>query len=307
MSKESAMAMATGTAVIPSAQPTSSATAPVVSSEPNEGVVPAETAAPQVLESTRFAQLAKKEAELQKQREEFKRNTEQFNKEKESLRSVQKTINDFEQMRGKDPVAALKILGFSDTEIFNFYAQSEDNSTPEEKAAKAANKEIQKFRDEETKKQTDAQEKRNTETLQQFRENISKHVTADKDKYEYINYNGPLAEELVYETVAEVLKLDNVIISIQEAADMVENYYEEQDKGMSILKKRQSKAPEAPAPAAPAPEEPLKPQVSPRPSAGRTLSSKTSATVASTVPAPRNETPDQKKARLINKYLGPKQ
>ena len=285
-------------ASIPVAQPVSSATAPVVETT----AAPTPDATPAQLESTRFSHLAKKEAELQKQRESFKAEQTQFMTERQKFNEIQKQLNTFNETKAKDPVAALKLLGFNEKDLFNFIAAQEDNSTPEERAAKAAQNEIQKFRDEQAKIANDAQSQRNTEALTQFRTNIKSTISMDPDKYEYCAYNGPMAEELVYETMAAIVKDEGVVIPVEEVVEMVEQYYEEQDKEMNSLKKRQPKPQEMPAK-----EEPLKPQVSPRPNQARALSSKVGATVASTVSKPLNETSDQKKARLINKYLGSKQ
>ena len=254
------------------------------------------------MDSTRFAHIAKKEAELVKQRDTFKKEHETFLQEKEKMREIQKQLNDFNETKAKDPVAAMKLLGFSETDLFNFLAAQEDNIPPEERAAKAAQSEIQKFRDEQAAKEQEAINKRNDSVVSQFKQDISKTVLSDKDKYEYCNYNGPLAEELIYETVAQVYELDlktnpdALPITAQEAADMVESYYEEEDKAMSILKKRQPKPSEEvkepvkadPTPAANAYKQPPK-----------TLSSKTAATVASTIT--RKETHAEKRARLANK------
>ena len=306
MSREQAMQMLQAT--IPTGGAAGALTAPVLSSVPPQTQVdtPAEASQPKPseLESTRFSQLAKKESELQRQRELLKKEQTQFMTESQKLAEMQKQFNTFTELKSKDPVAALKQLGFSETDLFNFIADQQDNSTPEEKAAKAAQAEIQKFTDAQAKKEADLLAKRNAEVLQEFRQKITTTIANDPDKYEYCNYHGPLAEELIYETVAAVLESDKVVISVEEAAQMVEQYYEDQDESMKTLKKRQPKAETAPAVA---PEAPLKPQVSPKPMPSRTLSSKTGASVASTVAKPLNETPDQKKARLISKYLGPKQ
>lgn len=264
--------------------------------------VPVTTEATPSLDSTRFNQFAKKEADLVKQRETLKAGQTQLMTERQKYAEIQKQIDSFNEAKAKDPVAALKILGFSEKDLFNFIAAQEDTSTTEEKAAKAAQTEIQKFRDEQTKLKEEEQTKVNTQVLNQFREDISSAITKEKEKYEYCHYNGPLATDLIEETVTQVLATDGELISIQEAIEMVENYYEEEDKAMSSLKKRQPKTEQSQVPI----DAPLKPQVSPRPSnQARPTLSKNQGTVASTTPAPKGETPDQKKARLIGKYFGP--
>jgi len=255
------------------------------------------------IDSTRFAHLAKKEAALTKEREAFKSQQKAHAEELEKLKSVHKKLQDFEELKSKDKLGALKLAGFTDNDIIEMFAQQEDNSTPEEKAAKAAQNEIQKFRDEQTKQQREAQEKRNSDTISQFRNDITKTISASPEKYELCNYNGSLAEELIYETVASVLEDSKELISVQEAADLVEQYYEDTYKSMSNLKKLRPSEAVAAAKEAISNSEPLKPEVSPRP-ASKTLSNKTAASVASTTTVPRNETPDQKKSRLVKKFFG---
>jgi len=291
MSKESALAM---TATIPSGEGSPSLVAPVVTTEEPQ------------LESTRFSHLAKKEAALQKDREAYKKDQAEIASEKEKLKSVQTQINDFLAMKDKDPVAAIKLLGFSETDLFNFIAAQEDNSTPEERAAKAAQAEIKKFTDAQEAEKSSAQKERDARAIADFKKGIGDTMTANAEAFEYCNYKGPEAIELALETVTEVLTEELKVnpeaqpISAKDALEMVEKYYEQEDQGMNSLKKRQPKEPLVEQPKK---EEPLKPQVSPRPLAKPTLSNKTGATIASTVAAPKNETREQKRDRLIGKYL----
>lgn len=286
MSAESALALATGTPVANG----------VVGAQIAEGTLAPE--APKELESTRFTHLAKKESALVKERESFKREKQEFESQREKLTAAEKRVQEFEALKQKDSVAALKFAGFSDTDVMNYLAAAEDKSTPEEKAAKAAQGEIQKFRDEQTKKETEAQTKRNKEVIGKFKNDITKHISNDKDKYEYCNFNGSIAEELILETVSQVFEDTKQIISVEEAAQMVEEYYEGLDKQMSTLKKRQ---PREAVQEAKKQVEMLKAEVSPgQPNrTTKTLSNRATATVASTIP--KTETRSQKRERLIQK------
>jgi len=276
MSRETAMAALQAT--IPSGQGNNQLNAPVVSSptptpavsKPTDGSAPSAAVSGTELDSTRFNHLAKKEAEILKQRESFKKEQTEFMTERQKYQEERKRIDEYNTLKAKDPVAALKHLGFSEADLMNFMAANEDNYTPEERARKAAADEIQKFRDAQAKEKNDAQTTTNTQTISQFKNEIKATIANAADKFEYCNYNGPLAEDLIYETVYAVAKDSNwtETISATEAAEMVEQYYEDQDKAMSTLKKRQLKTETAPM-------EVLKPQVSPRPTQARTLSNKT--------------------------------
>lgn len=278
MSHESALALATGQSPTPP---------PVTEQSPGLAAVAEPT-----LDSTRFANLARKETEIVKQREAMKTREAELKAMEERLKPIEAKWKEFEDLKAKDQVAAMKMAGFSDTDLINFLAAHEDKSTPEEKAAKAAQSEIQKFKDEQAKIAKDNADKQNTQVIDRFKKDITAFVASDKDKYEYLNHHGALAEELIFEYVSQVHEDSNEIISLQEAADAIEAFYEESDQAMSSLKKRQPKVEVVETK-----DEPLKAEVSPRPS--KTLSNRTVASAAATIP--RNETPSQKRERLIEK------
>jgi len=295
-------AMQAATTIIPSAQPTAPLTAPVVQS----GADPIVDPAPKVeLDSTRFNLLAKKEAEIQRERESYKKDREAYNADLAKLKGVQEQIATFEKLRETDKIAAIKSLGFSDTDLINLFASLEDNSTPEEKAQRAAQKTIDEFKKEQADNQTKAQQEANKRVLESFNRSIVNEFKRDPEKYEYCNYYGEIAQALVESTATQIIEsggelpFKNGQVDYTALVEMVENYYESEDKAMNSLKKR---APKETTTAPIEPVEQLKPEVSSRPRP--TLSSKTSQTIASTTPKPVNETPDQKKQRLIAKYLG---
>ena len=78
-----------------------------------------------------------------------------------------------------------------------------------------------------------------------YRNSVSKAIKADPEKFEYCNYNGPVAEELIYETVLAVVASSQGkdVPTPAEAAEMVESFYEEQDKAMNNLRRDNPKLP----------------------------------------------------------------
>lgn len=278
MSKEAAISMLSG--VAPAAIPSNSdATG---APQPSEAPVQGTEAPKPELESSRFAKLAEKESKIVKERQELQA-------EKEKLGAIKKQIEDFEAKRKTDPVGALKDLGFSETDIFNYLADSSPKElSPEEKASAAAREEIAKWEEKQASERSVEDKKRNDTIIARFREDITKTVAAEAEKFEYINYEGEQAHELIYDTVAEVLKVEGRIIPIAEAAQMVEEYYEEQDRLRSQLKKRQPKVEAAPEPI----QEPK-----PTPRGPQTLTNRATASVASVVN--KQESLSQKKERLM--------
>lgn len=295
MSKESALQM------IPPLTPPQGApvTIPVGTTTPTAGGT--ET---QEVESTRFASLAKREAKHVAEREAWVREKEAARRELESehakLRDTLTPFQKFEELRKTDAVEAMKQLGFTETDIFNFMAASEKKElTPEEKAAAAADARIKEW---EEKKAQEAQleaQNRDEAYRAKFKTDLHAHLETNKEKYEYCAFHGALAEDMAYRTVQQILNdsKGQDFITMDEAYGMVEELYEEEDKAMANLKKRQPKL-ESPEAVKTTPETPAKPQVSPgQPS--KAVTNAASLNLASH--ANRNETPEQKRTRLMEK------
>lgn len=268
-------------------------------STPKESAAPVEVVTPivetpkETVDAERFANLAKKESALQKEREAIKAEKASIAEAKAKYEDVGKKFGEFETLRTKDPIAAMKLAGFSDTDIFNFYAKAQEEArlkeTPEGKAIAIAQAEVKKLRDEMTTKEQQQKAIQDAAIIKKFQGKISETVTSNKDKYEFCNHYGAVAEQLIFKTIEQVLEDSGEVITPQEAADLVEEYYENLDKSMTTLKKRGYKAPETES----APKEETKAPVE----RSRTLSNKVAPTVASTVS--KKETHEQKKERII--------
>lgn len=309
MSKEAAMALATG-------QPQNNVSPSLITGDMgrtetglNPGISPAQEI-PQnenvkaVLDSDRFAILAKQEAKRVREMDEFKKEKVAFEEERSKLRGYVDKINAFEEKRKSDPVAALKDIGFSETEVFNFLAaQEKKEATPEEVARAVAEEQIKNFKDEQAKIAQDAQKARDQGLVKNYQTQISSTIKSSPDKYEYANFYGPVAEELAMEFAKKNIEINGELLTPDEIAQAIEDYYEESDKAMSNLKKRQPKieaqstqgqtnAPERTRTLA----KPMSNATPPAPA--KTLTNKSTATVASTIT--RRETYEQKKERLIS-------
>ena len=271
MSRESALQAA----VTP---PTETPAAPVAETSP--------AAPPQEMQSTVFAKLAAKEAKLVKEREEFKAQQEQLLAEREDVKKVMDMVKEFEQLKNTDRLAALKKLGFSDTDLFEAMAAVEPKEeSVEDKAAKIAQAKIEEYAKTQAEKQAEAEKARNDEIINRYKADISKTYADNKEKYQLSNFYGEAATELAYQLVLEISDKEKKVISAQEAADLVENYYEEHYKQLHALK-----TPKTPEPAPVVPEAPK----------SRTLTNSVSASSTSLAAREtRRETAAEKRARLI--------
>jgi hypothetical protein len=281
MSKEAALAVATASSPSPEAAPTAATTG---------------TSTPPEMGSKQFALFAKKEAQLVQDRQ-------ALNAERDRVQGAAKQYDEYLNTKKTDPIKAMKMMGFTETDIFNYMAAAEPQEvTPEQKAIQAAeaaaDAKIKSFEQAQTKKEQEAQAKADQSIIQSYRQNVSRTITANPEKYEYCKYHGPLAEELIYETVLKIVtdSQGKDVPTAEEAAQMVEDFYEGQDKQMSQLKKRQPKPSAETTPQPTRTRTLSKPPVPTAPA--RTLSSR--ATVTSSSVKPLNETRDQKRERLIN-------
>lgn len=282
MSKESALAVATPAAIpIPTEGSSENSPSTSITSTPT-------------IDAQRLAKQARREAEIQAKREQFKREQQEFQSTKQRADEILKKAQEFETTRTKDPVQALKMLGFNEAEIINFLTANDPvEKTPEQKAAEAAQAEIKKFQEDQEKKQQEQVKAQHKQVIDNFKKNITTTIAKNAEKYEFCAYEGTAAEELIFETVSACLAEDRKTnpnaeaISIEEAAQMVEDFYEQDYKEKSgKLKKLKPADP-------PKTEEPVKAPIQ----SPRTLSNRVTATVAST--ATKAETPSQRRERLI--------
>jgi hypothetical protein len=185
----------------------------------------------------RSAHLAAKESELVKSRNEFKAEREAIEREKEALRPIHEKLKKFEELKKSDPVAAIKFLEFSDTDFVNYLAAQQDNSTPEEKARKIVQSELDAFRTEQQKKEDDYKTAQNDKIIAEYKADIGKTIDADKDAYELSNLVGEEAKELAYKFVLQNIEEGKEVPTAEEAAKKVEEYYEVYFKDIMKAKK----------------------------------------------------------------------
>lgn len=302
MSRESAMNLAK--TQVPAQATTPAAPAVTTPVETPAQAAPAEAA-------TIPSSLAKKEAEIVRKQQELKKQEEAFLAQKKQADELISRGQKFEELKKSDIIEAMRYAGFTDTDIFNFFAQAQKpvEPTPEEKAAELAKKSAQEVIDEFKKTQAEQNQQleaqKTEQVLKGFKDGIGKSISANAEKYEYCAFEGPAAEALVYELILQSVEdsKGKSYIPVEEAIELVENYYEERDKGMAALKKRQPAQAPAEQPKGPVrtrtvdPSSPGLATAKERIQRTRTLSNSATATVASTA-APKRETPSEKRARL---------
>lgn len=285
MSKEAALNMLSGS----TPEPTPS---------PSPGLAPTpEAVAPKPsVDSDRFAKLAAKEAQLQKEREAYKA-------QMEALKPIKEKIDHFNELKKTDKIAALKLLDFTEEDILNFVAGAEEKPepTPAEIAAQAAREEIEKDRKERQTQAEKEQQERDEKNIKAFKDGIAETIAKEAETFEYLNHYGPVAQDIVYETILEFIKEDPTMTpldAMREAMKSVEEYYEEESQKMATLKKFQSKLKPVEVEAA-APKAPERKSVV-TPPRGEAVPASTPRKAPAPPPVPSKETRQQKRERLEN-------
>lgn len=301
MSREAALALATTGTPAPSATGSTVENKGTTSTEGAEGSTPKDE-----LVSSRIAQIAKKEARYREEQEALKKEREELHKSKSEFDPFFAKYKEFEAMKAKDPVAAIKMLGFSDTDYLNFVAAQEDKSTPEEKAAKIADAKIEEFKAQQTKEKQAEESRRNEESINGFKKNIGITLKTDPDRFEMCNFYGESAEALIFQTVQEAYQQDLKTnpdaepLTAEKAAELVEAYYEEHAESLTKLKKLNKVA--EPVVEEKAPERRVvtkveTPKVSDTPPPPKTLTNRVGASPA--VTPPKVESRAEKRERLM--------
>lgn len=304
MSRETAMALMSQSTPIqpPNANPLETAspesrdenTDALQANSPDENQPRQETS-----DASRLAIFAKKEAAIVKEREELKKLREDIQREKEEAEKYLSRGKQFDETFAKDKMAALRLIGLTDTDIINILSDTEEQKepTPAEIARKAAQDEAQKLRDEIKREKEEAETRQNEAAITQLKSDISSTIKKDLEKYEYCAFEGPEAEAQAYEVISEHLKETGELLSVEQALDICEEYYEMRDKAMASLKKRQPKPVETQTEVTPASPVSNVPSQSAKPAP--TLTNRLTPTATS----PRHETREEKKQRLIKQLL----
>lgn len=182
----------------------------------------------------KFSQLSKKEAQLRAKETEL---ASKYKPMEEEL-STYKELKTLKENAKNNPLAVLRALGLSYDDVVNFQLQGGE-SAPElhykelERKFENSRKEIEEKIESEKKKE---QEERTRAAIDTYKRNIHSFVNENSNEYELINFKG--AFDTVFQTIEEHWNKHGVELSLKEACDAVEKYFEseELDKLASLNK-----------------------------------------------------------------------
>lgn len=237
--------------------------------------------------SSKFAALSKKEKLILKKQQEIQA------KEKDIQEKYSK-YQEFESLKGSarsNPLKALESLGLSYDEITDYILNdskptvSSEVKTVQDELAQFK-KQLEEEKESVKRREEEEREKQYSSAITTFKAEITDFITENSTEYELIGaYNQ---SELVYNTIEEAYNRSleegtPKILSIKEAASMVEKYLEEEvSKVLSLNKVKSRFAPKVEE--APTPKE--EPKFMPSSSASpKTLNNQITSSAPSMLPA----------------------
>lgn len=224
--------------------------------------------------SSQFAALARKERAIMKARQEMQAK-EQAIAEKASRYSK---YEDLEKTAKSNPLAALEALGLSYKQITDYILN--DNKPTADQEISSVKEQLDAFKAEQAARDLKAAEREKEQAqnikdraVTEFKEEIVEHINSKSDAYELIcQFDG---QEMIYEVIEENFNSTKRVLSIDEAATMVEKYLEDMVKRANTSKKFAGKKEE--------PKAQAKAEDAFRP--GKTLSNELTSTAPSMLPA----------------------
>lgn len=205
--------------------------------------------APEPKESAaqRFAFLAKKESALQKQRTEIKAAREAMEAQRAEIEKMRQEIQAAQAKRGSyrtNPLSLLEENGLTYKELTDYILNNNTVSTEAQiKAIHEKLEESERRREQEKleaqKRAEEEAKQREAQVIQEFRAEIASFIKDKSETYELAAlYDG---SDLVYDTVEEYFEKTGKVLSIPEAVDLVEKYFESQVEKAVKSKKLSSK------------------------------------------------------------------
>ena len=260
-------------------KPAEAAPAPEVAKEAEKPAPP---------KADRFAVLARKEQDLLRRQQAVKQQQQLLAAQAEEIRAFQEA----KRQAALNPLDALKQLGLSYEQITEFVLN--DNKPTPNAEVQSVRQELEEFkrqaREEQARvleQQRAMQAQEQQQIIEQFREEVSEYVSQQAETYELTNLYG--GANLVSDVIEEHFKQSGKLLTIPEAAKLVEEHYEDlarkaqQTKKFAVTQKVASTQGQTAAPA---------------PKLGPTLSNDLSASAVSAVPKSQRSDADRIAAAL---------
>ena len=211
------------------------ATTPETEAAPVEAA-PAPAPAPEKPRSDRFAALARKEAEVFRKQQAVRAQQAEIARQAEEIRAFQEA----KRQAALNPIDALKQLGLTYEQITE-YVLNDNKPTPsaEVQSVRQELEEFKRVQREEQQRLVEQQKAMIAQEQQQiisaFRDEVNDYVTQHSETYELTALYG--GHNLVSDVVEEHFKQSGKLLTIPEAAKLVEEHYEDLARKAQATKK----------------------------------------------------------------------
>lgn len=237
MALEQAIQALEGQSPVPTDKPANSDPGASISTQAK----PAEKAPPFDEVSSKFAALAKKEKAIQRQAQEIAA-------ERQRIKEMEAKYSKYDNLKGevaKNPLKLLEEYGLSYKQLTDFILN--DNKPTTDQEISSVRQELEMFKkaqeeERQANKQREEQSKQAQyqQAISEFKEEIGSYVAENEEKYELINLYK--TTDVVYTTIEEHFQRTGKVLSMAEAADMVEDYLYNQVQMAQKAKKFAPKA-----------------------------------------------------------------
>lgn len=179
--------------------------------------------------ASRFAALTKKEKKLVQERAKIK--------------EYESKLKEYESIKEGGVAKALESFGFTIDDVINYALGSDSESVKEpvdpnqqlREEFEAYKKSIEDKEAEKIKARQEAEEKQIQQAITTHKDSIAEYVSQNADTYELISSQGQ--EDLIWEVTEAHFNETGEILSIENAANMVENHLEKEVEKLLKLKK----------------------------------------------------------------------
>lgn len=230
--------------------------------------------------SDKFAVLARKEAEIYRRQQAVRQQQAELARQAEEIKAFQ----EMKRSARLNPVEALKQLGLTYEEVTE-YLMNDNKPTPSAEVM-SVKQELEEFKRQAAEEQRRFMEEQRSraeaeqqEIVEQFHEEVSDYVAQHADTYELTSLYG--GANLVWQVIEENFKQTQKLMSIPDAAKLVEEHYEELARKAQATKKFAATQQKAASPQVP--------QQTQAPRMGPTLTNDLTASAANNSQRPRTE------------------
>lgn len=230
--------------------------------------------------SDKFAVLARKEAEIYRRQQAVRQQQAELARQAEEIKAFQ----EMKRSARLNPVEALKQLGLTYEEVTE-YLMNDNKPTPSAEVM-SVKQELEEFKRQAAEEQRRFMEEQRSraeaeqqEIVEQFHEEVSDYVAQHADTYELTSLYG--GANLVWQVIEENFKQTQKLMSIPDAAKLVEEHYEELARKAQATKKFAATQQKAASPQVPAQTQ--------APRLGPTLTNDLTASAATNSQRPRTE------------------